>query len=191
MDEYQGLHHDKYLFFYYNSLVINYSRLDRDKAIEILLEMKSNKKIRSDQFHEMFVYLNLAVSYFDKREFHLSIRNLNSLFLADGYKKADLSLRFKIAVAELMVRYELQDFDVLESRIKQVSKDYAELIKEKTNLRESFVIQLIRRLMQPDPLKKDLQFVSKIKKILLSEEGQESGDAEILNYKNWVSSKIK
>jgi len=190
MGEFQDLLHDKYLFFYYNSLVINYSRLDREKAIEILLEMKANKKIRSDHFHEMFVYLNLAVSYFDKKEYHLSIRNLNQLLVSDGYKKADHSLQFKISVAELMIRYELQDFDVLEARIKQVSKDFSELINEKVNMREAFVIQIIRRLMKPEPLKKDIGFVNRIKKIILSNEAKESGDAEILNYKNWVQAKL-
>lgn len=44
MEEYQRLYYDKYLFFYYNSLVINYSRLDRNRAIEILEEMKGNEK---------------------------------------------------------------------------------------------------------------------------------------------------
>jgi hypothetical protein len=186
MVEHQGFLHDKYLFFYYNSLVINYSRLNRDKAIEILLEMKANKKIRADLFHEMFVYLNLAVSYFDKREFHLSIRNLNSLLLSEGYKKADSSLKFKIAVAELLIRYELNDFDVLEMKIRQTQKDYAHQIADPDNIREALVIRTVQRLMRPEPLKKDVQLMNKIKKILLADEGKEKSDAEILNYRNWL-----
>ncbi len=190
MEEHQGILHDKYLFFYYNSMVINYSRLNRDKAIEILLEMKANKKIRANLFHEMFVYLNLAVSYFDKKDFHLSVRNLNSLFLAEGYKRADSSLQFKIAVAELMIRYELNDFDVLEIKIRQIQKDYSQHISENENVREALVIQIIQRLMKPEPLKKDAQLMNKIKKVLLNDAGRESSDAEILNYRNWLTEKI-
>ena len=37
MEEYHHMLYDKYTFFYYNSLVINYSKLDRDKAISILM----------------------------------------------------------------------------------------------------------------------------------------------------------
>lgn len=190
MDEHQGMLHDKYLFFYYNSLVINYSRTNRDKAIEILLEMKNNKKIRSDHFHELFVFLNLAVSYFDKSDFHQSIRNLNSLFLAEGYKKADSSLRFKIAVAELMIRFELNDFDILDSKIRQIQKEYAKQISESDNIREALVITTIEQLMEPVPLKKNITLMNKIKKVLLNDENQESGDAEIINYKNWLVGKL-
>ncbi|MBP6335048.1 MAG: hypothetical protein KA444_06200 [Bacteroidia bacterium] len=190
MNEYQGLLYDKYLFFYYNSQVINYSRLDRDRAINILNEMKANKKIRSDLFHEMFVYLNLAVCYFDKREFHQSIRHLNGLYLSDGFKKADSSLRFKIAVAELMIRYELNDFDVLETKIRQLNKDFDAFILDSGNIREALVIQSIQKLMQPEPVKKDTHFMNKLKRVLLTDEGKESGDAEILNYRNWLKGKL-
>ncbi len=190
MQEHHGFLHAKFLFFYYNSLVINYSRLNRDKAIEILQEMKTNKIILADLFHEMFVYLNLSVSYFDKKEFHLSIRNLNSLFLSEGYKQTDSSLRFKIAVAELLIRYELNDFDILESKIRHIQKDYLRQIADPGNGREALVIQVIERLMDPGSLKKDTQLMNKIKKVFLSDEKSESGDAEILNYRNWLEGKL-
>ena len=35
-----------FLFFYYNSLVINYSVLDKEKAIHILEEAKQNEHIK-------------------------------------------------------------------------------------------------------------------------------------------------
>ncbi|MBL7893056.1 MAG: hypothetical protein JNL63_10525, partial [Bacteroidia bacterium] len=61
MDEFNGLMRDKYQFFYHNSLVINYSVLDKDKAINILEELKENKKLYSASFYDMFIYLNLAI----------------------------------------------------------------------------------------------------------------------------------
>ncbi|HTL81907.1 MAG TPA: hypothetical protein VL651_09400, partial [Bacteroidia bacterium] len=42
MNEFGGSLHDKYLFFYYNILVINYSEKDVEKAIGILNEAKEN-----------------------------------------------------------------------------------------------------------------------------------------------------
>ncbi|MBL0105531.1 MAG: hypothetical protein IPP51_18170 [Bacteroidetes bacterium] len=124
MEEHQRLLYDKYLFFYYNSLVINYSRTDRDRAIETLNEMKSIEKIVSIPFYEMFIYFNLAVCYFDKKDFHQSIRFLNQRHSLKGFISADKSLQFKIAIAELMVRYELKDFDVLENKIRLVKRNF-------------------------------------------------------------------
>ena len=122
MEEHQKFLYGKYLFFHYNALVINYSKLDKDKAIAILQEMKANERIRSTPFYEMFVYLNLAVLYFDKAEFGQSIRQLSRLYLLDAYRDADRSLQFKIAIAELMIRYELQDEELLERKLREAKR---------------------------------------------------------------------
>lgn len=190
MEEHQRLLFDKYLFFYYNSLVINYSRLDRNRAIEILNEMKGKEKIVSNPFYEMFVYLNLAVSWFDKKDFHQSIRNLNKLYLLDGYANADRSLRFKIAIAELMIRYELKDFDVLENKIRQVKKDFREFFTKQSNSREMLMVNVIGKLIESDSLKKEKNLLLKVKQLIFEPETEDAADSEILNYTSWLKEKL-
>jgi hypothetical protein len=190
MDEYQRLFYDKYLFFYYNSLVINYSKLNRAKAIEILEEMKTNVKLKSIPFYEMFVYANLAVLFFDQKNYHQSIRNLNKVYLLDGFKNADRSLQFKIAIAELMIRYELNDFDILEIKISQVKKDYKEFLKKKETVREKKMLDIIKRMIETDTIKKDKILYANIQSVLNAEETQAEGDTEIINYKNWLREKM-
>ena len=41
MERYDRLYYDKYLFYYYNGLAINYNKLDKEKAIEVLLNAKN------------------------------------------------------------------------------------------------------------------------------------------------------
>ncbi len=190
MDEFQRLFYDKYLFFYYNSLVINYSRVDGLKAIDILEEMKTNAKLKSTPFYEMFVYANLAVLFFDQKNYHASIRNLNKVYLLEGFKNADRSLQFKIAIAELMIRYELNDFDILEIKINQVKKDYKEFLKKKETEREKQMLVIIKRMIETDNIRKDKILFANIQVMLNAEEQQAEGDAEILNYKNWLKEKI-
>ena len=190
MDEYQRLHYDKYLFYYYNSLVINYSKTDRGKAIEILIEMKSIEKIRSVPFYLMFIYLNLAVCYFDIRDFHQSIRHMNRLFALDGYAVADSTLKFKIAIAELMIRYELKDFDILEIKIHQIKKDFKEYFSQKSNTREVLMVQIIDKLIEKESLRSEKLLLAKTKKHILSTVKKESSDADILNYRNWLKEKL-
>ena len=188
MNEFQRLHYDKYIFFYYNSLVINYSRSDREKAIAILEEMKQNSKIRSSPFYEMFIYLNLAVVFFDKQDYHRSIRNLSRLYLLDGYKSADSSLRFKISVAEMIIRYELRDYDVLDYKLKQVRKDFKSLLDKKENQRELDMIGIIRALMNEESIRENKVLIRAAKRILQNEEGS---DSEVINYRNWLTDKIR
>lgn len=190
MEEFQRLFYDKYLFFYYNSLVINYSKLDGARAIEILEEMKTNVKLKSTPFYEMFIYLNLAVLFFDIHDYHQSIRNLNRLYLLDAFKNADRLLQFKIAITELIIRYELQDFDILEIKIKQVKKDYREVLSKKETAREKEMLFIIHRLIVTDQIKKDKVLYGKIQMVLQAEDRQAEGDAEIINYKNWLKEKI-
>jgi len=190
IEEYQRLFYDKYLFFYYNSLVINYSKLDAVKAIDTLLEMKTNVKLKATPFYEMFVYLNLAILYFDLQDYHQSIRNLNRVYLLDGFKTADHALQFKIAIAELMIRFELNDFDILEVKIDQVKKDYREMLKKKETEREKKMLSIIKRMMETDQVKKDKLLYSNIRSVLESEDSQAEGDAEVINYKIWLKGKI-
>ncbi len=190
MEEYQRLHYDKYLFYYYNSLVINYSKTDRNKAINILNEMKSNEKIRSISFYEMFIYLNLAVCFFDKHDFHMSVRHLNRLYTLEGYSEADNSLKFKIAIAELMIRYELKDFDVLEIKIRQIKKDFKEFILKSSNAREILMVNIIGKLIEKESLRTEKVLLNQAKQLILSPVKKESSDADILNYRNWLKEKL-
>jgi hypothetical protein len=190
MEEHRRMLYDKYLFFYYNSQVINYSKLNSLKAIEILEEMKKNEKITATPFYEMFIYANLAVLFFDQQNYHQSIRNLNKVYLLDSFKKGDSILQFKFAIAELMIRYELQDFDILEVKIKQVKKDYREVLTKKETVREKEMLFIINRLIETDQIRKDKVLFSKIQSLLNSESREIEGDTEIINYKRWLREKI-
>jgi hypothetical protein len=186
MEEYNGLLNDKYLFFYYNSLVINYSVIDKDKAIAILEELKENKKVKNTSFYDIFIYLNLAILWFDKQNYQNSIRNLNKLYVHDSYKNADATLKFKIAMAELIIRYELNDFDLLEYKIGQLKKDHKKLLKQPEHKRELELISIISQLIESDSIKHNKKLLTKVKLFVQSNSLE---DAEIIKYNTWLRSK--
>lgn len=95
MQEYNGFLRDKYLFYYYNSLVINYSVKDIDKAIEILHEAKNNEVVKKLPMYNVFVYLNLAVLNFGKGLFKEALKNLVKPILEDAFSNLDEAFRFK------------------------------------------------------------------------------------------------
>lgn len=190
MQDFQKLHYDKYLFYYYNSLVINFSRTDRSKAIGILNEMKLNEKILSNPLYEMFIYLNLAVCFFDKDDFHQSIRHLVKLYTLQGYDDADDSLKFKIAIAELMIRYELKDFDVLERKLKSIKKDFREYFSRSSNAREVLMVSIISKLIESDSIRREKSLYNQAKVLILNPAKKEAADADVLNYRNWLMEKV-
>ncbi|MCW3083587.1 MAG: hypothetical protein JWP12_953 [Bacteroidetes bacterium] len=188
MQEHNSLLYDKYLFYYYNSLVINYSVKNIDKAIEILQEAKTDQVIKKLPMYNVFVYLNLAVLNFGKGEFREALKNLVKPLLEDAFSNLDESLRFKLAVFELMIRFELNDYDYLEHKTERLKKEYGALLKKVEFKRQQQLIAVIEKMIVSDNVKKD-KTLQKIAAGLIAEKGQTS-DSDIVNYRNWLKKKL-
>ncbi len=187
MNEYGGLLHDKYLFFYYNILVIGYSDKNKEKAIEILNEAKDNVVIKKLPFYLVFVFLNLTVLNFDNRNYKLAIRNLVKLTMETGFAGLDRILRMKIAVAELIIRYELQDIDTLERRLEQVKKEFADLFRTKDGRRQNDMVSILSSMCTSTSIRRDKNLRKKILKITGTATSKTN---DVINYNDWLNSKI-
>ena len=187
MSEFGGLLHDKYLFFYYNILVINYSEKDRNKAIEILNEIKENPVITKQPHYHVFVYLNLMVLYFDNYNYRQSLRSLVRLTMEEGYQNLDVNLRMKITVAELIIRYELKDEEFLEKRIEQVRKEFSAELKQREGKRHLEMLGLLGEFAVAENVLRNKPLQKKIK-TFLDKNPNPVGD--LINYNNWLRSKV-
>ncbi len=187
MGEFGGLLNDKYLFFYYNILVIGYSEKDKNKAIEILNEAKENAVIKKLPFYLVFIFLNLTVLNFDNGNYKQAIRNLIKLTMESGFAGLDRILRMKIAVAELIIRYELQDIDTLERRLEQVKKEFADLLRTKDGRRQNEMIALLAMMSVSASVRRDKVLRKKIVKITNAHSAKTN---DIIDYNNWLSGKI-
>lgn len=186
MEEFGGMLHDKYLFFYYNSLVINYSKLDKTKAIAVLNDMLDNRKITATPFHELFIYLNLCVLHFDTGNYRESIRFLSKLYQLSGFAGADHSLKLKISVMELMVRYELRDFEYLEYRAGKIKKEFRDLLRHEGFLKEKDFLNIITRL---ETARHEPAFQRQMNNFIDKFKVSGGSDDEIINYSIWLKEK--
>jgi hypothetical protein len=168
--------------------VINYSKLDKEKAITVLEDIRENQKMAETPFYGIFVYLNLAVLHFDLQQFRESIRFLSKLYLLDSYKNADKSLQMKISVAELMVRYELKDLEYLDYRIRRIRKDYRELLKKEEYVKEKEFLNILSTMsFTRNMAAKD----KKIKNFIQQFQSSGDSDDEIISYSNWLTDKSR
>ncbi|MFL5764938.1 MAG: hypothetical protein ACJ77K_13425 [Bacteroidia bacterium] len=187
MEEYNSILHDKYLFYYYNSLVINYTVKDIDKAIQILHEAKDNNTIKKLPIYNVFVYLNLAVLNFEKKSYKESLKHLVKPMMQDAFRHLDEAWHLKLAVFELMIRYELQDMDYLEHRIERIRKEYSTLLKKKEYERQKEMVKVLEVLMNAGSIKKEKQLLSQLLDGALKES---SSDTDIINYRDWLKGKL-
>lgn len=192
MQEYNNMLYDKYLFYYYNSLVINYSQLDKQKALEIIDELSGNEKIKNNSFYQQFIWINRFLLLFDLKDYHKAARSLTKLYLLKDYKQYDETIRYKIAIADLITRHELGDEETFGYKHKQIAKDFKHLLNKKEFVNEKDLLgilgmmALIKIKRNEKQIRKLLaDFKNRNKKIKNTE------DVGILNYFNWVDEKIK
>lgn len=190
MDEYDGFLRDKFLFYYYNSLVINYSVLDKEKAINILEEAKRNDYIKQLPTYTVFIYLNLCLLLFDTGKIKQSSKHLSRLCLHEDFLKIGRSFQAKIMMAEVIIRYEMGDFDLLEKRIKQIKKDYKELFAKEQFKREVLLMDIISELVYTPSIKSNQKLSKKITQLIDSKTADDADDADVINYHTWAKSKL-
>ena len=138
----------------------------------------------------MFVYVNLVLSWFDKKQYQQAIKNLNKLYQLDNYKSTDVAVRFRIAMAELIIRYELKDFDLLEYKINQVKKDFKIFLQQTENEREKEFIVILRTVINSPNYKKDNKLANRVKIFLQIKGDFHTDDTEMINYKRWLKEKF-
>ena len=184
MQEYDGLLFDKYLFYYYNSLVINYQVTDKQKAIEVLLEAKTKKAIQQLPMFTVFIYLNLAVFYFDLENFAAARKNLAKLKREESFNTLDNVFQLKIGVTELQVFYEIEDVDLFDYQLNIIRKDFAALLKKEEYQRENLFIKILSKMDGVTIPKDTEEFLNSY-----SDEGVAGND--IIDYCEWLKSKLK
>jgi hypothetical protein len=163
--------------------------LDKDKAIAILNDILAKGTLKNQLFYELFVYLNLAILWFEKGEFHNAIRSINKLYIHSEYKKTDNTLKFKIAIAELIIRYELMDFDFLETRMRQVKKQFKEMLAMPEHQQEKVFLSILSRMITTPQISQNKKLLTKINQFC--SEKSDLNDTEIISYSTWLMGKIK
>jgi len=190
MDEYSGFLKDKYLFYYYNSLVINYSLSDKNKALEVLKEAKNNDVIQNLPTFSVFIYLNTALIYYDQKKLSLSAKNLSRLMLQDDFVNIGKSFQLKIHIAELIVRYDLNQSDVILSKIKYIKKSYTNLLKDNNFNRDKQLIEIIDSLIYCNNLTTDKELLKKIRTLSVIITDEQADDIDVINYNIWLKDLI-
>ncbi len=190
MNKYDKALYDKYLFFYYNSLVIAYLNIDYDRALTAINEFEHITRKSANSYYEQFVHLNRAVLYFLMKRYSDAVRSIIKLYVNDHYNQADKSFKFNIEVAEVMMQYEAGDKTTAEKRIKQIRKTYKDLLQDDTYRHEKSVLDIVQSLSATDSKKPDAKTVKKINNALDEMIEDKNPPAQVIQYQPWLASKV-
>lgn len=190
MTSYNNQYYDKYLFFYYNSLVINYAQIDIVRGLKALDEMEREIKGKQNAYYEFFILLNKASLLFFQHRYNEAIRNLVRLYGNDHYKKADIEFKMKIAVAECIMQYESGDKPDTKKRVEQVRKQFKDLLQADEAKRERFVLDLIYHTEDNAGLQSSKKYQSAMLKFVNQKVKESVEDGEVLKYRIWLLQKV-
>ena len=188
MTEFDSFLKKKFLFYYYNTLVINYSKLDQDKALKVLETAKNNSTIQSLPTFGAFIYLNVGLIYFDQKQYKLSIKHFSRLILQKDFLNLSPQFQLKILTSEIIIRYELKQLDLVEKKIKKI-KSRLKHTKDK-NKRERDMITIIEKLIYCNNIKSDKDLYAKINKLITENSLENAQNLDVINYNKWLIDKI-
>lgn len=191
MYEYDGAFLDKYRFFYYNALIINYFKTDLARATEVLEEMMRNEKIMATPFFMLFVYSNMALVWYERKDLKKSVRYFVQTAQQDAFKVADPGLQLRISMAELLVRQELRQYEVLITRLRQVANDFKAIFSTEGYQRERDLLKLLTRMNEaPEPWR-DLDLRHAAQEFVQRPVPENQRDAELIGYNEFLKAQMR
>ena len=184
MKQYDCFLHDKYLFYYFNILVLNYAKTDKKKALDYLNKASRSEVIKKLPSYNAFIYLNRSLIYYYEDNYKESQKNIARLIMQEDFLMLDKSFQLKILVTELMIRMMLSNKN-LNDKITSIKKDYDTLLLEENHIREKKMIDLIFKKIS------DGGVVDNKEDLLSSMTDSDSEDIDIISYNIWIKENIK
>tara|TARA_B100000900_G_scaffold330763_1_gene291339 strand:+ start:238 stop:789 length:552 start_codon:yes stop_codon:yes gene_type:complete len=183
MKEYESCLHDKYLFYYYNILVLNYAKTDKEKALDYLNKASRSEVITKLPSYNAFIYLNRSLIYYYQNNFKESQKNIARLIMQEDFLLLDKSFQLKILVTELMIRISISNKN-LDKKLNDIKKNYKSLLEEENHLREKIMIGLLSKKVHNEDIVEDK------KKLLDYMSDSDSEDIDIISYNIWIRNNL-
>ena len=179
MKEYDSFLYDKYLFYYYNMLVLNYAKTDKKKALDYLNKASKSEAIKRLPSYNAFIYLNRSLIYYYEDNYKESQKNIARLIMQEDFLLLDKSFQLKILVTELMIRISISNKN-LDNKFKDIKKNYTSLLEEENHLREKIMIGLLSKKINNEDIEGDKE------KLLSYMSDYDSEDIDIISYNSWL-----
>ncbi len=117
-------YYHKFLFFYYQALVMNWSVSNREKAKKVLYEIKDDREFVSNSYYIQFIMLNLSVLHFQDSEFEKALLSINTLFKSSHYSNFENELKVQLNLFKAVVEYELEEFEIAQKLLEKLMIDH-------------------------------------------------------------------
>ncbi len=189
MEAYDGFLADKYFLFYNSAMVYVNSVINLPEAIRILEETIANPALEKHPMYSLVVHLNLALCLHNTGDPKKAMKVLSRLSIHPAYPQTDDAFRIKIGLSELILRAELEQWDLAATRAQQLQREIEQsALDEPQSAGQSGFVKIIQQLARRDgDLSKPLQ--ERIR-AWIEEYGTGSPESDVINYSAWLSERF-
>lgn len=189
---YNRTYYEKYIWLYHQSIIINYSFLDRNQeVIDLLEELEANSKFKGNIFYDVFVYLNLAASYYCEKQLNKALGHLAMILATDVYKTLATNLQLNVNILEVMLRIETDDFEYVAHRLRDIKRRFSKELKQTAYLREKQFLQILQDLAFKAAPLQNKKITAKIQQFLETYREIELGSNDTISYAIWLQAKLE
>ncbi|MBI1184856.1 hypothetical protein GC194_11315 [bacterium] len=178
------LHYHKYLFFYYQSLVMNYADKQPHKAIRILNEIKDDTNFVSNPYYVQFIQLNLSILNYENGFLKKAYAELVALTKSAFFSQFDEQFKLQIYMFKIVVAYDIEDYEDCQATIDYISSTF------KADENSNMWLKCIHILVQRDKFKIDKEIKAQVLGIYNSTDLETTPQNEIFGFDTWLLAKI-
>ena len=186
MSEYDAFLEDKYMFYYYNALVLNYGETDIQKSLKVLKEASQNEVIKSIPAYSSFIYLNTSIIYFQTKQFKLAQKNISRLILQHDFVNLDNVFQFQVFLLQIILKVELKDFISAKEKIKTLLSCYKKLLKDKIYSVDKDLISIINDIIDNKSVEEKIRAFIKTYSDTIN-----PSRTTVIDYFSWVKKFLK
>ena len=186
LNEYNGILHDKYIYFVYQLQINAYAAIDLDKAADLLQKVVSLKNLILEPYHLLINYANLTFIYFIQKKFKLVVKTLQNIYRNEFFENTDMHLKAQLAILEILTRYELEEPDNFEYRLRHIERSFKTDWQQYDGLAK-VLLTMVKLMFYSPGFKRNVGL-----KKMASDYLRENNDNQnrIFNYDDWVIEKF-
>ena len=118
-----------------------------------------------------------------------AVRSIVKLYVNDNFKKADVSFKFKIAMAELIMQFDAGDMQSYQLRSDAVKKQYKKFLTEGEFKRDKALLVLVDKMAITSNYKRDAVLRRSVEAFCNTKVPTAAIDGEMIKYAQWIATK--
>ncbi len=194
MDNLLAYNKSEYKRYYqkYNLLIANiltYSG-EINKANDILETSIKNKLAQSNPIEYNNTLFNLTINYFYNEKYGRAIRTFNRLQHSDSYYTKIMGREWvlKKLLVEILIQYELENSDIVESRIRLVDKNFFDFLKRPTYKQVETFLNFVKKLNNNPFVAQSKDFIDQLENAFIFQ-SYAIEDIQYMTFYAWLKSK--